>query len=59
MDHDMVCHITAGEFKITQGDMEFMLKEGDMYTCSKGKPESSTNTGNTVGVHRNAILISP
>jgi quercetin dioxygenase-like cupin family protein len=38
MDHDMVCHITAGEFKITQGDIKFMLKEGDMYTCGKGKP---------------------
>ena len=40
MDHDMVCHITAGEFRIKQGDMELMLKEGDMYTCGKGKPES-------------------
>jgi hypothetical protein len=35
-----------------------MLKEGDMYTCGKGKPEASTNTGSTVGVHRIAVLIS-
>lgn len=57
MDNDMVCHITAGEFKITKGDMEFTVKEGDMYTCGKGKPDGATNTSNVVGVHRIAVLI--
>ena len=57
MKDDMVCTITAGEFKIKKADKEFTLKEGDMYTCSKGKTEGATNTSAVVGIHRIAILI--
>jgi quercetin dioxygenase-like cupin family protein len=57
MDNDMVCHITAGEFTIKKGDMDFAVKEGDMYTCAKGKPDGATNTSNVVGVHRIAVLV--
>ena len=57
MDNDMVCAITAGEFMIKKADKEFALKEGDMYTCSKGKTDMATNTSTVVGVHRIAILI--
>lgn len=57
MDNDMVCHITAGEFQIKKGDMEFAVKEGDMYTCAKGKPDGATNISSVVGVHRVAVLI--
>ena len=57
MDNDMVCTITAGAFTIKKADKEFKLKEGDMYTCSKGKTDESTNTSKVVGVHRIAVLI--
>ncbi|WP_192359039.1 hypothetical protein [Mesorhizobium mediterraneum] len=57
MDNDMVCTIAAGEFTIKKADKEFKLKEGDMYTCAKGKTDGATNTSAVVGVHRIAILI--
>jgi quercetin dioxygenase-like cupin family protein len=57
MSDDMVCHITAGEFKIEKGETAFNVKEGDVYTCGKGKPDKATNTGSVVGVHRVIILI--
>ena len=56
MEDDMVCTITAGEFTIKKEDKEFNLKEGDMYTCAKGKTDAATNTSSVVGVHRVAIL---
>jgi quercetin dioxygenase-like cupin family protein len=57
MDNDMVCTITAGAFTIKKADKEFKLKEGDMYTCAKGKTDEATNTSKVVGVHRIAVLI--
>lgn len=57
MDNDMVCTIAAGEFTIKKADKEFKLREGDMYTCAKGKTDGATNTSAAVGVHRIAILI--
>jgi quercetin dioxygenase-like cupin family protein len=57
MDNDMVCTIAAGEFTIKKADKEFKLREGDMYTCAKGKTDAATNTSSVVGVHRIAILI--
>ncbi|MER8846803.1 hypothetical protein [Mesorhizobium australicum] len=57
MDNDMVCTITAGEFTIKKVDKEFKLKEGDMYTCAKGKTDEATNTSTVVGVHRIAVLL--
>jgi mannose-6-phosphate isomerase-like protein (cupin superfamily) len=57
MDNDMVCYITAGEFKIEKGEMAFNVQEGDVYTCGKGKPDKATNTGSVVEVHRIVILI--
>ncbi|MER8715523.1 hypothetical protein [Mesorhizobium sp. M1295] len=57
MDNDMVCTIAAGEFTIKKADKEFKLKEGDMYTCSKGKTDAAANTSKVVGIHRIAVLI--
>ena len=57
MDNDMVCQIAAGEFKIKKADKEFTLKEGEMYTCAKGKTDAATNTSAVVGIHRIAILM--
>jgi mannose-6-phosphate isomerase-like protein (cupin superfamily) len=57
MDNDMVCTIAAGEFTIKKVDKEFNLKEGDMYTCAKGKTDEAKNTSSVVGVHRIAVLV--
>ena len=57
MTNDMVCQITAGEFKIKKADKEFTLKAGEMYTCAKGKTEMATNTSSVVGIHRIGIMI--
>jgi quercetin dioxygenase-like cupin family protein len=57
MDNDMMCYIAAGEFKIKKADEEFTVKEGEMYTCAKGKTDMATNTSNVVGIHRIGILM--
>ena len=57
MENDMVCSISPGEVKINKADKEFTLKDGDIYTCAKGKTEMVTNTGGVVVVMRAAILI--
>ena len=57
MDNDMVCYIAAGEFQIKKADKEFTLKEGEMYTCSKGKTDGATNVSKVVGIHRIAMLM--
>jgi hypothetical protein len=49
--------VIAAAVTIKKADKEFKLKEGDMYTCAKGKTDESTNTSNEVGVHRIAVLI--
>jgi glyoxylate utilization-related uncharacterized protein len=57
MDNDMVCFITAGEFKIKKADKEFTVKKGEYYTCGKGKTDHATNISKEVGIHRITILI--
>ena len=56
MMDDMMCYIAAGEFMIKKADKEFTIKEGEMYTCAKGKTDMATNTGAGVGIHRIGIL---
>ena len=56
MKDDMMCYIAAGEFKIKKADKEFTVKEGEMYTCAKGKTDMATNIGSVVGIHRIGIL---
>jgi len=57
MDNDMVCYIATGEFQIKKADKEFTLKEGEMYTCAKGKTDAATNVSSVVGVMRIAMLM--
>ena len=52
MDHDMVCQVTEGELQIKQGDIEFTVSPGDVYSCGKGTPEQATNSGGEVAVMR-------
>ena len=58
MDVDMMCYILAGEFSIKKtGKEPYTVKEGDFYTCGKGKTDKATNIGSGVGVHRIAMLM--
>lgn len=52
MPNDMVCTVIEGELEITQGDMTFTCKDGDVYSCGKGTHESATNKGSTAAVMR-------
>lgn len=52
MQHDMVCQCIEGELQIKQGDMEFSVKPGDVYSCGRGTPEQATNAGNGPAVMR-------
>lgn len=58
MDMDMVCFILAGTFSIAKdGEEPFEVTEGDVYSCGKGTKERATNIGDTVGIHRIALLM--
>lgn len=58
MDVDMMCYILAGEFSIKKAGKEpYTVKEGDFYTCGKGKTDKATNIGSGVGIHRIAMLM--
>lgn len=52
MVNDMVCTVIEGELEITQGDMKFTCKSGDVYSCGKDTHESATNKGTTPAVMR-------
>jgi quercetin dioxygenase-like cupin family protein len=52
MPNDMVCTVIEGELEITQGDMKFTCKSGDVYSCGKGTHESATNKGKVAAVMR-------
>ncbi len=57
MPNDMVCTVIEGELEITQGDMTFMCKGGDVYSCGKGTHEAATNKGNVAAVMRVVDLL--
>ena len=52
MEHDMVCQVPQGELLIKKGEKQFTVKEGDVYSCTKGEKEGATNTGSTVAIMR-------
>jgi quercetin dioxygenase-like cupin family protein len=52
MPNDMVCTVIEGELEITQGDMKFTCKDGDVYSCGKGTHEAATNKGTVAAVMR-------
>jgi quercetin dioxygenase-like cupin family protein len=57
MPNDMVCTVIEGELEITQGDMKFTCKGGDVYSCGKGTHESATNKGSVAAVMRVVDLL--
>jgi quercetin dioxygenase-like cupin family protein len=52
MPNDMVCTVIEGELEITQGDMKFTCKGGDVYSCGKDTHETATNKGSVAAVMR-------
>jgi quercetin dioxygenase-like cupin family protein len=52
MANDMVGTVIEGELEITQGDMKFTCKDGDVYSCGKNTHESATNKGSGPAVMR-------
>jgi hypothetical protein len=49
--------VIEGELEITQGDMKFTCKDGDVYSCGKGTHESATNNGSVAAVMRVVDLL--
>ena len=52
MPNDMVCTVIEGELEITQGNMTFTCKGGDVYSCGKGTHEAATNKGSVAAIMR-------
>jgi quercetin dioxygenase-like cupin family protein len=58
MDMDMICFIIAGSFRIQKEGLEpYEVHAGDYYSCGIGKKDMATNIGDTVGIHRIALLV--
>jgi len=52
MANDMVCHMLEGELTVDTGSGENVFRKGDVWSCAKGMPERSRNTGSTVAIMR-------
>jgi hypothetical protein len=52
MMNDMVCHVYQGEPQVKQGDKQFTVKGGDVYSCTKGETEGAKNTETEVAIMR-------
>lgn len=52
MANDMVCHMLEGELTVDTGSGDALYKKGDVWSCAKGMPERSKNTGSTVAIMR-------
>ena len=53
MANDMVCHCLTGELLVDRGHgRQFTARQGDVWNCVKGEPESDKNTGSTVAIMR-------
>ena len=58
MDTDMFCYILQSDFKIQKaGIPAYVVKQGEAYTCGKGKSDQGTNIGNVIGIMRVAMLM--
>ncbi|WP_134498779.1 cupin domain-containing protein [Microvirga pakistanensis] len=52
MANDMVCHMLEGELTVDTGSGDSLYRKGDVWSCTKGMPERSKNTGSTVAIMR-------
>jgi hypothetical protein len=59
MANDMVCHCLEGDLQVNQGPgMDFVVKKGDVWTCTTGMPENNKNAGSTVATMRVTDLLT-
>ena len=52
MANDMVYHMLEGELTVDTGSSDNLYKKGDVWSCAKGMPERSKNTGSAVAIMR-------
>lgn len=53
MPNDMVCHMLEGELFIDNGgDDQFDAKTGQVWSCTKGQPETAVNNSASVAIMR-------
>ncbi|MGV8984805.1 MAG: hypothetical protein ACOH2H_00785 [Cypionkella sp.] len=58
MDTDMFCYILKSDFEITKtGLAPYMVKQGQAYTCGKGKTDHGHNVGPGLGIMRVSMLM--
>ena len=58
MEQDMFCYILQSDFKIQKaGIPSYIVKQGQAYTCGKGKSDQGTNIDSGVGIMRVAMLM--
>lgn len=58
METDMFCYILQSDFEITKkGLAPYMVKQGQAYTCGKGKTDRGHNVGAGVGIMRVSMLM--
>ena len=59
MMNDMVCHMTEGELSVVQNENQFVVKKGDVWTCTKDDTtEGTRNTSNAVAIMRIIDLLT-
>jgi hypothetical protein len=57
MDKDMFCFILQSDFKVQKaGIAAYIVKQGECYTCGKGKSDQGTNIGSGIGIMRVAMF---
>ena len=60
MPNDMVCQCLEGELQVNPGPgKQFVAKTGDVWSCVKGMPEATVNSGSTIAIMRVIDLIPP
>ena len=59
MMNDMLCHLTEGELSVVQNEKTFVVKKGDVWTCTKDDTtEGTQNTGSEVAIMRVIDLLT-
>ena len=59
MMNDMLCHMTEGELSVVQNEKTFVVKKGDVWTCTKDDTtEGTQNNGSEVAIMRVIDLLT-
>ena len=59
MMNDMLCHMTEGELSVVQNEKTFVVKKGDVWTCTKDDTtEGTQNNGTEIAIMRVIDLLT-